>query len=560
MKGLHSLRPVLRLFFRSRAVALYAGIAAATITVLAGIALLGLSGWFITATAIAGLSAATAVAFDVFAPAAGIRLLAILRTGARYLERLITHDATLAVLAALREKLFRSWAQPSAAHALLKRPARLLFRLTADIDALDSLYLRVLVPIGAALATALFAGVALGFMHPLFGLLVALTLLVIGLGLPVIAAMRSEPAMRRRAKGTEALRARAIDLVAGQTELLMAGRMEAQQAALVRADAYMGSADKALNRIEIATGAGLGIAHAALLAGGLAGVGLLVGAGMIDAPVAVLGILIILGAMEPFAALRRGAMELGRTVLAARRVGPQLEEPAQAACLPRPVPGQAVVLENVSVRHEGAAATALKGFNLYIAEGERVAVVGTSGAGKSTLFNLLAGEIAAESGSVAVLPARLLTQRTELFQDSLRNNLLLAKPDATDAELINALQAAGLGEFMRNAPAGLDTALGEGGMGLSGGQARRLALARLFLTDAPLWELDEPTEGLDHATAEDVLARLSEKAAGRTLLIATHIGRETKICNRIIVLNQGALILSVRKGEPLFDDILKTMR
>ncbi|AHB00985.1 MULTISPECIES: thiol reductant ABC exporter subunit CydC [Brucella] len=560
MKGLHSLRPVLRLFFRSRAVALYAGIAAATITVLAGIALLGLSGWFITATAIAGLSAATAVAFDVFAPAAGIRLLAILRTGARYLERLVTHDATLAVLAALREKLFRSWAQPSAAHALLKRPARLLFRLTADIDALDSLYLRVLVPIGAALATALFAGVALGFMHPLFGLLVALTLLVIGLGLSVIAAMRSEPAMRRRAKGTEALRARAIDLVAGQTELLMAGRMEAQQAALVRADAYMGSADKALNRIEIATGAGLGIAHAAILAGGLAGVGLLVGAGMIDAPVAVLGILIILGAMESFAALRRGAMELGRTVLAARRVGPQLEEPAKAACLPLPVPGQAVVLENVSVRHEGAAATALKGFNLDIAEGERVAVVGTSGAGKSTLFNLLAGEIAAESGSVAALPTRLLTQRTELFQDSLRNNLLLAKPDATDAELIDALQAAGLGEFMRNAPAGLDTALGEGGMGLSGGQARRLALARLFLTDAPLWELDEPTEGLDHATAEDVLARLSEKAAGRTLLIATHIGRETKICNRIIVLNQGALILSVRKGEPLFDDILKTMR
>lgn len=356
------------------------------------------------------------------------------------------------------------------------------------------------------------------------------------------------------------MRARAIDLVAGQTELLMAGRMEAQQAALVRADAYMGSADKALNRIEIATGAGLGIAHAAILAGGLAGVGLLVGAGMIEAPVAVLGILIILGAMEPFAALRRGAMELGRTVLAARRVGPQLEEPAKAACLPLPVPGQAVVLENVSVRHEGAAATALKGFNLDIAEGERVAVVGTSGAGKSTLFNLLAGEIAAESGSVAALPTRLLTQRTELFQDSLRNNLLLAKPDATDAELIDALQAAGLGGFMRNAPAGLDTALGEGGMGLSGGQARRLALARLFLTDAPLWELDEPTEGLDHATAEDVLARLSEKAAGRTLLIAAHIGRETKICNRIIVLNQGALILSVRKGEPLFDDILKTMR
>ncbi len=560
MKGLNSLRPVLSLFFRSKGTALYAGIVAATVTVLAGIALLGLSGWFITATAIAGLSTATAVAFDVFAPAAGIRLLAILRTGARYLERLITHDATLAVLAALREKLFRSWARPSAAHALLKRPARLLFRLTADIDALDSLYLRVLVPIGAALATALLAGVALGFMHPLFGLFVALVLLMVGLGLPIIAAKRSEISMRRRAKGTEALRARTIDLVAGQTELLMTGRIQAQETALARADTYIGSADKMLNRIEIGTGAGFGIAHAALLAGGLVGVGLLVQAGSIGAPVAVLGLLIILGAMEPFTALRRGAMELGRTILAARRVEPQLEDKVQAVSLPLPASGHAVVLRNVSVRHEGSEVAALCGIDLDIAAGERVAIVGTSGAGKSTLFNLLAGEVAAENGSVAVLPVRILTQRTELFQDSLRGNLQLAKPDATDAELIEALKAAGLGEFMQNAPEGLDTVLGEGGTGLSGGQARRLALARLFLSDAPLWILDEPTEGLDHGTAEDVLTRLAEKAAGRTLLIATHIGRETEICDRVIVLNQGALVQSVEKSELHFDNILKTMR
>jgi ATP-binding cassette, subfamily C, bacterial CydC len=225
MNGLQALRPILRLFFRTKGAALYAGIAAATVTVLAGIALLGLSGWFITATAIAGLSVATAIVFDVFAPAAGIRFLAIVRTGARYLERLVTHDATLAILAALREKLFRSWARPAAANALLKRPARLLFRLTADIDALDSLYLRVVVPIGAALATALVAGLALALMHPLFGLAVALVLLIVGLSLPLLAARRSEKPMRRRAKGTEALRARTVDLVAGQTELLMAGQM-----------------------------------------------------------------------------------------------------------------------------------------------------------------------------------------------------------------------------------------------------------------------------------------------------------------------------------------------
>lgn len=293
-------------------------------TVLAGISLLGLSGWFITATAIAGLSVSTAIVFDVFMPAAGIRFFAVLRTGTRYLERLVTHEATLAILAALREKLFRAWARPAAANALLKRPARLLFRLTADIDALDSLYLRVLVPAGAALVTAIIAGFALGLMHPAFGLVFALIILSFGLGFPLRAARRSEKPMRQRAKGTEALRARTVDLVAGQTELIMAGRLVNQNASILRADSYIESSDRTLNRIEVSTGAKLGILHAGLMAGGLICVGLLMQAQLINAPVAALGLLIILGSMEPFAALRRGAMELGRTILAARRVGPAL--------------------------------------------------------------------------------------------------------------------------------------------------------------------------------------------------------------------------------------------
>nr|WP_312967662.1 thiol reductant ABC exporter subunit CydC [Brucella intermedia] len=560
MNGFQSLQPILRLFFRTKGTALLAGIATATVTVLAGIALLGLSGWFITATAIAGLSIATAVVFDVFAPAAGIRLLAILRTGSRYLERLVTHDATLAILAALREKLFRSWARPSAANTLLKRPARLLFRLTADIDALDSLYLRVVVPVGAALATALVAGIALGLMNPVFGLVVAIVLLAAGLCIPLAAARRSEKSMRRRAKGTEALRARTVDLVAGQTELLMAGRLADQKLTLARADGYIAASDRRLNRIEIVTGAGFGIVHASLLAGGLVAVGLLMRSETIGAPVAALGMLVILGAMEPFSALRRGAMELGRTVLAAKRVAPQLTDEAEPAAPQRPANGRAVQLKSVSVRHEGAERDALKNITLDIAAGERVAIVGTSGAGKSTLFSLLAGEIQATQGSVAVLPTRLLTQRTELFQDSLRDNLRLARADAGDHELMDALDAAGLGTFIRELSAGLDATLGEGGLGLSGGQARRLALARLFLTDAPLWLLDEPTEGLDSATAEDVLERLKARAGSRTLLIATHIRREARICERIIVLNQGALIESVGKETGRIDEILENMR
>ena len=560
MNGLRSLLPILRLFFRTRGPALLAGIATATLTVLAGIALLGLSGWFITATAIAGLSVATAVVFDVFAPAAGIRLLAILRTGSRYLERLVTHDATLAILAALREKLFRSWARPRAANALLKRPARLLFRLTADIDALDSLYLRVLVPVGAALATALVAGIALGLMQPIFGLLVAIILLVAGLCIPLAAARLSEKSMRQRAKGTEALRARTVDLVAGQTELLMAGRLEDQKLALIRADGYIAVSDHRLNRIEIIAGAGFGIVHAALLAAGLIAVGLLIQAGTIGAPIAALAMLVILGAMEPFSALRRGAMELGRTVLAAKRVAPQLSDEAAPARLQAPDNGMAVQLKNVSVRHDGADRDALKNITLTIAAGEHVAIVGSSGAGKSTLFSLLAGEMPAMQGNAAVLASRLLTQRTELFQDSLRDNLRLARTDATDQELMEALQAAGLDAFIAEQPAGLDTMLGEGGLGLSGGQARRLALARLFLADAPLWLLDEPTEGLDSATAQDVLERLKARVGSRTLIIATHITRGAQICDRIIILDQGTITNSISKGSPRFGEVLGAMR
>lgn len=213
--------------------------------------------------------------------------------------------------------------------------------------------------------------------------------------------------MRRRAKGTEALRARTVDLVAGQTELIMAGRMDSQNASIIRADSYIASSDRVLNRIEISTGAGLGILHAGLLAGGLVGAGLLMQAGLINAPVAALALLIILGAMEPFAALRRGAMELGRTILAARRVAPALEATDTLQSLPSPAKGNAVNLEQVTVRHEGSTAKALDAIDLNIAVGDRVAIIGTSGAGKSTLFNVLAGEINAEDGNVRVLPARL---------------------------------------------------------------------------------------------------------------------------------------------------------
>jgi ATP-binding cassette subfamily C protein CydC len=554
------LKPILRLFLAERRRALLLGAALSAATVTAGIALLGLSGWFITATSLAGLSAAAAITFDVFAPSAGIRLLAIVRTAARYGERLATHDATLSVLAALRERLFRGFAEPGAARTLLHRPAKLLFRLTADIDALDSLYLRILVPAAVAIGAALAASVVLGLMHPLFGLCFGLFLAGAGLALPLIAGRAARKHARRRAHGIEALRSRTIDLVAGQTDLLMAGRLAAQTGIIAAADAYSARADDRLNRVETGLTFGFGLVSTLLLTASLLAVAALAETKVITAPVAALGLLVAFAAVEPFTALRRGALELGRTLLAARRIAPRLAVAAAPEPLAVPLPGGVFSLAKVSAFHENSTVPALEDIELRLQPGERLAVIGSSGAGKSSLLALLSGELPARRGSVAAMTATLLTQRTELFEDSLRGNLLLANPDANEARLREALAAAGLLTDVEAMPGGIDTRLGEGGLGLSGGQSRRLALARLFLRDTPLWLLDEPTEGLDGVTARDVLARLSAMAAGRSLVIATHIRREAAIADRIAVIEGGRITEISRRGEAAFEKALDRLR
>ena len=565
------LAPVLRLFLQARPRLLLLGACLAVLTVLMGMGLLGLSGWFITTTGLAGLQASTAIAFDVFQPSAGIRLLALGRTAARYGERLVTHDATLAVLADLREQLFRGWARPEAARQLLLRPARLLFRLTADIDALESLYLRVLVPVAAALGAALLAGLVLGFLQPWLGAGLALWLLLTGGGIAWVVARRAQPVAVQRARGMEALRAQAVDLVAGQTELTMAGRLDAQCHLLAAADQRLARADDALNRLEVRAGLAYGVVGTLTLVGVLAAVGALAGQAALGAPAAALALLLALTATEPFAALRRGALEAGRTLLAARRLAPQMVATATtsaSASLSVPLPpgrpalaaGLALDLQDVTLAHTGSPVAVFKALSLRVMVGERVAVVGASGAGKSTLLAAVAGELAPRQGSVQTQPCTWLTQRTELFQDSLRENLRLADPSASDERLWQVLQAAGLAGDVQALAAGLDTRLGEGGLGLSGGQSRRLALARLLLRDPPLWLLDEPTEALDALTADDVLQRLAHAAADRTLLISTHLRREAAMADRLVCLKDGLIEADVQRGTPAFDAVLQTLR
>jgi ATP-binding cassette subfamily C protein CydC len=532
-----------------------AGIAASAATILTGIALLGLAGWFIAATALAGLAGA-GLSFNFFAPSAGIRFLALARTGSRYAERLVTHDASLRFLAVLRVDLFRGLATQKAPSLVRWRGAEMLQRLTSDVDALDNLYLRLILPVAVLVLTAvalLLALLQIGW--GVAGTIAAL--LVGGLATAVSAGAWTRKAARRLAAAQEALRVRSVDLVRTQTDLAVSGSLRAQKQSALKAARAMAGAARNLDAADLVSGAMLSLLGAtALLAMFLLAAGEFQ-AGRIDGPVLVLAVLVTLAAAEAVAPLRRGALEFGRTALAARRLAPLLEKrtldglSAAGGAKTSPTRPPVIAFHEVGFRYAVDRLPVLAGLSLTVEPGERIAVTGMSGSGKSTLLAMIAGLVEPTAGRICMggrplgeIPAPervasigLLTQRTELFCDTIAGNLRVAAPEAGDAQLWAALAAVELDAKVRGLPGRLQARLGEGGSGLSGGEARRLALARIILKSAPVWLLDEPTAGLDEALAARVMANLMRKAGTATIIVAAHHGREAAFAHRVMRLD-----------------------
>lgn len=525
---------------------LIAGIIAGIVVIAANVALMALSGWFIASMAVAGVTKAT---FNYAIPAVAIRALAITRTLSRYAERLLTHEAAFRMLADLRTWLFDSLIPLAPAGLETYAGGDLSGRLRADVDNMESLYLRIIAPIATGSAIILLAPFCLALFTPVAGLILIVALLAAGVALPLavrkMAALPGEQSVRLAGE----LRTVVTEGLQGAEELLLLGAA-AEQADKV--EALYAEIAKGQRRLGGINGVAIG---GVVTAGGITLAALLVIAafevsrGVISGPELVMLLFFSAASFEGIAPLAAALQAFPATSATARRlvelaaVPPPVPEPITP--LP-PVQGYDVVFRDVAFAY-CAGVEVLTDFSLTIQEGSRVALTGRSGVGKSSILELLlrfrpyCGRITIGGTELRDIFSHqipfLITavpQRPHLFNGSIRANILLGCPDANSDRIREALADSGLATWVEGLPDGLDTLVGVAGSAVSGGEARRIALARMLLHDAPIVLLDEPTEGLDEAMELEVVSRLTKRLHGKTVLLITHRAACLALAERVI--------------------------
>jgi ATP-binding cassette subfamily C protein/ATP-binding cassette subfamily C protein CydC len=563
---LFSTFPTLRLLRRLRPhwARLLAGALAAASSELAAVALMGTAAWLITRAAEQPPPASVALAI------VGVRALALGRGALRYADRLLGHDGVLRTVAGFRTRVYEALVPLAPVGLPAFRSGDLLTRLVDDVDAVQDLLLRILVPAAAACAVAVAATATTSALLPQAGVLLGLLLAMAGLLVPALVLVLSHRAGRREKAARAELASLALDLTRGAADLAAYGARDRADGRARRASAGIA----ALERRKALT-TSLGSAAVLLLQGGatLGVSGLALSAHAAGAlPAVQLTVLAVLAlvSFDALAPLPAAARRLAEVRSSAGRLADVLDTPppVQDPPAPAPLPAEGPLgleITGLRVRHRPGGPPVLDGASLHLPPGHRVVLLGASGSGKSTLIAALMRFVPYEAGSIRLVgreprdigrePRELadctgadarraitgMTQDAHVFHTTIRANLLLARPEATGAELREAARRARLLDWIESLPDSWHTLIGGDGATMSGGQRSRLLLARALLADPPVLVLDEPTEGLDPDTAAAVLGDLLDATRGRTTLLITHDRSCLAAADRIVTLDGGRI-------------------
>ncbi|MEY0024507.1 cysteine/glutathione ABC transporter ATP-binding protein/permease CydC [Providencia rettgeri] len=532
------------------------GIILAIVTLLASIGLLTLSGWFLAGTAIAGFPGL--YYFNYMLPAAGVRGAAIFRTAGRYGERLVSHDATFKVLAHLRVFAFSKVFPLSPGGISRFRQGELLNRLVADVETLDHLYLRVLSPIITAFFVTFVLIFGLSYLDPRLAWTLGGIMLFLLFTMPFIFYRAGKPIGRELTELRGSYRTILTSALQGQAELTLFGATDRFRQNLLNIE----------NKWQISQqqqAALTGLSQAIILfASGVTATLLLwiaadhVGGDTKPGALIALFVFCALAAFEALGPVAVAFQHMGQVIASATRVS-QLMTAKPEVTFPSESPSiatlESLTVDNISFTYPEQPFAVLHNVSLTLNKDQHLALLGKTGCGKSTLLQLLTRAWDVDSGTIYLNGTPInefsekslrnmmsvVPQRVHVFSDTLRNNLLLANEQATDIELNEVLQQVGLGNLLEN-ELKLNAWMGEGGRQLSGGEQRRLGIARALLHNTPLILMDEPTEGLDAHTEQQILALLKEKCADKTLIVITHRMQGLEEMDNICVMDNGKII------------------
>lgn len=560
---MRELAPYLKLY-KKHWFSLSLGMFLAFATLVTSIGLLTLSGWFLSAAAVAGLTIARET-FNYMLPGGGVRGFAMARTAGRWGERVVSHDATFKLLADLRIFFFKKLTPLIPGRLSKLRDADLLNRLVADVDAMDHVYLRLVSPIIVGVFGIASLTIFIAWFDLAIGLTLGAILLTLLLLWPIIfyklGKHNGETLTQNKAK----LRIATLDWVQGHSELVLFGAEPKYREAI---STHQDSLIK--NQFKNAHYTGLASALL-LLANGWSLVLIIWMAadGINGHPPGPMVAMMAFATMASFELLMpiAGAFQyLGQTLESARRLNEVLSATPDVVFTESGTETSQnydIQLSNVNYRYHGSDHDALKSVSLNLSAGQKLAIVGQTGSGKSTLLQLLTRQFDVTSGELRLGGSSIdqwtekglrqsisvVSQRVDILNGTLKDNLQLAKPDASDEEMKQILAEVGLAHLNENM--GLDAWLGDGGRQLSGGEKRRIGIARAVLHDAPIMLLDEPTEGLDKQTENQIMQLLSKHTIDKTVVFVTHrlVGLEKM--DMICLMEQGEIVEQGNHSELL---------